>query len=128
MHAPSVYTSRRAPGGVGGRSPGAGSSGSTPCATCASASNMGSTGRRPVRACPAVSRPLRARRSSAGTAARRTSSHRGHCQKRCSGSSSAWAQCGQIVRPPFHRLAVVSHTTPPAITARSAPAASAGKQ
>eukprot|EP00974_Lingulodinium_polyedra_P096197 9325587-Lingulodinium_polyedra.AAC.1 len=81
MHAPSVYTSHGPPGGGGGSCPGPGTSGSTPWATCASAMRKGSAGRNPARAWPAVSRPLRARRSSAGTAARRTSSHRGHCQK-----------------------------------------------
>eukprot|EP00974_Lingulodinium_polyedra_P007506 713928-Lingulodinium_polyedra.AAC.1 len=88
------------------------------------ASSAGSAGNSPARAWPAVSRARNARMSMPGTASRRTPSHRGHCQNRCSGSSSPCAQCGQIVRPPFHRRAVVSHMTPPAMTARSAPAAS----
>eukprot|EP00974_Lingulodinium_polyedra_P006407 608785-Lingulodinium_polyedra.AAC.1 len=61
--------------------PAGGSSGSTPCATWAIASRAGSAGRVPVRAWPSLKRLRSAGRLRSGTAACRTASQQGHCQK-----------------------------------------------
>eukprot|EP00974_Lingulodinium_polyedra_P084056 8140148-Lingulodinium_polyedra.AAC.1 len=52
--------------------PAGGSSGPTPCATCAIAISAGSPGRKPARAWPSLSLRRSAGRLRSGTAARRT--------------------------------------------------------
>eukprot|EP00974_Lingulodinium_polyedra_P046549 4460548-Lingulodinium_polyedra.AAC.1 len=68
------------------------------------ASRAGSAGRMPARAWPSLNRLRNAGRLRSGIAARRTASQHGHCQKRCSASSSASPQCGLAEEDAEHRF------------------------